>query len=177
MEKKEYVFTRPVVINGIEKLSVEYRRLNVGDLRQLSRVRGDDDAARMIARACGISPEDVGGMGTRDFVTLKGLILDEQGDAEIEVFEPDDMGEITVCIEGIESDAGVVIDRVVVHELTSSQSMQAEKVARGNEFELIFCRVRESCGMSSLDLEKMTMSDFRRVGAAVSVFFTPIDGR
>ena len=171
--KTVYTFARPVVINGVQKNSVEYRALTVGDMRKVNKGKTSNQTVRMIAFACGIAPTDVEEFKTRDFVALRSLIVDdlEEG-AEID-YEPDDNEEIPVELSSpIKTEEGKTIKSVIVVELTTKQSLKAEKIAKGDDFETVFHRVRESCGLSSADLEKMTLEDFNKVGAAVSVFFT-----
>lgn len=172
----EYRFRKPVMINGVEKSSVSVRPLTVADMRRVNKGSAANQSVRMIAMACGIAPTDVEEFGSRVFVDLKGLVIDALQDIIPNDFVPDEEDVIMVELESpFDGDDGRKVGSVRVCELTTAQSISTEKAAKGDEFELVFLRVKASCGLSAAELERMSMADFTQVGAAVAVFFTPND--
>lgn len=171
----KYFFRKPVLINGVEKDSVDIRPLMVADMRRVNKGTVANQSVRMIAAACGVAPTDVEGFKSRDFVALKGEIIDalhDEGEGVDYVPNEDDVI-VVELMTPIQLDSGAEITQVSVNELTTAQSISAERVARGDDFELVFMRMRASCGLSVGEMERMSMADFQRVGEALSVFFVP----
>ena len=180
--KMVFRFSKPVEINGVLTDSVEWRALTVGDLRAVNKLQGGNQVVGMIAKACGVSPDDVRNFKTRDFATLRQLVVGDVDELDegrgAECFEVNDEEEIVVSLNDVltvsSPDGGVKeIDSVTVQELTTAETLRAEKLAKGNDFEMVYHRVRASVDLKSEVLDLMSKRDFSRVAQAVSVFFTP----
>ena len=173
---KEYTFKKPVTLDGMPKERVSYRPLVVADIRRIGKSKQGSDEVRMVASACSLSPEDVENFGTRDFMALTRLIINTIDGDDIEDFAPDENDEIKVRLETpIESQEGKKIESLTIKELTTKQSLKAEKIAKGDQMETVFYRVLESCGLLASEMEKMSVRDYSRVTAAVAAFFTPAE--
>lgn len=180
VSKVLYKFIKPVMLNGVLSESVEYRALTVGDLRRVNKGSSSNQVVRMIALACGVSPEDVDGFKSRDLMTLRRAIVgdidlgDDDDEESPEVFEPDAEDRIVVELEHpLTGKDGEPVKEVVLEELTTAQTMNAEKRAKGDQFDMVYNRVRYSSGLEPEVLDQMSKEDFKRVQLALSVFFMP----
>lgn len=178
--KTLYRLIKPILINGIEMDSIEYRPLTVADLRLVNKSKTGNQVVRMLSIACGVSPEDVGNLKSRDLATLNKAVIgvwegdDDEDEDSKEVFTPNDDDTIVVdLIHPVQPPEGDAVTSVTLEELTTNETIKAEKKAKGNSFEMIYNRVKASSKLDDSVLGLLTLEDYRRIQLALSVFFMP----